>query len=403
MDTNFEKTVLDGVNSLQAKQATLLQNYDQLTADTKRAMEELTIVKNRVNDLAEVSNKLRKLELQLGRESRLAFGDPIARFVSSEERCHWLIGCFRKAIGAPLTPEQKTAVTGIDSGTGAAVTPQETEAAIYDALLTYGQWGTLGVIPVGSRTQILPLITARPTAYWVAQGAQITEGAFTGTSVTLTIKEAAAWIPVARALLDDASIDMAGYILQQLAEGVALRLDWACFAADGTNDTTDGAYTGIAVGGTAAEAAAGNTEVSKLDLEDFVHCFTHVDAGVLQRPCKWWMHPLILAKMCTVKDSNGRPIFQTALEAPNGGSIGSILGYPVVPTAAMPSTDAASQVLAVFGDPQAGAVGVRKQFELARSDEFQFDYNRTCFRTIIRAGFVIRSATSFAKLTTPAA
>jgi HK97 family phage major capsid protein len=111
------------------------------------------------------------------------------------------------------------------------------------------------------------------------------------------------------------------------------------------------------------------------------------------------MHPQVLAKIVQIRDSNGRPIFQTALEAPAGNSIGSILGYPVVLAAAMPSTDSAGNVVAVFGDPQGGAVGIRKQFELAQSDHFEFTSNNSVFRALIRAGFIIKSATSFAKLT----
>ena len=393
--------VESGMADLQGK----VKKFDELQTETKQAVGELTAVKNTVNKQAEVIAKLNAAVAAMDKERNLA--SPVARFTASEKRCDWLVGVFKMALNNgkldTLSPSQRTAVTGVDSGIGAAVTPQETSAMIYDALLTYGQWSTLGVVPVGSRTQILPLVTARPTAYWVAQGAQITEGAITGSSVTLTIKEAAAWIPVARALLDDAEGDMAGYLLEQLAQAVAYRLDWACFAADGTNDSTDGAYTGIASGGTAATAANGNTTVANLDLEDFVRCLTTIDAGLLQRPCKWWMHPQVLAKVVQIRDSNGRPIFQTALEAPAGNSIGSILGYPVVLAGAMPSTDSAGNVVAVFGDPQGCAVGVRKQFEMARSDEFQFDYNRACFRQIVRAGVIIKSATSFAKLTLAAA
>jgi HK97 family phage major capsid protein len=385
--------VENGVGELQKQ----MKGFESFQTETKNAIGELTAVKNSVNSQAETLAKFGKALAAFQAEQKIS--DPVKRFTASAERCDWLVGHFKRAIGLPLTPSQKTAITGIDSGIGAAVTPQETNAMIYDALLTYGQWNTLGVIPIGSRTQILPLITARPTAYWVAQGAQITEGAMTGSSVTLTVKEAAAWIPVARALLEDAEGDMAGYIIEQLAQAVAYRLDWACFAADGTDDTTDGAYTGIASGGTAATAANGNTTVAALDLEDFVRCLTTVSAACLQRPCKWWIHPQVLAKIVLIRDSNGRPVFQTALEAPAGNGIGSILGYPVIPTAAMPSTDSAGNVVAVFGEPNGCAVGVRKQFELARSSDFQFDYNREAFRTIVRAGVVIKAATSFAKLT----
>lgn len=406
-EQEFQTKVLGGIeaqatetNRLKTAQEQILGDVTRLSGETKKSFEELTKVQGFAN---EFTKALAKLQAQVAREARASFANPVERFCADENRANWIIACFKQAAKMPLNAVEKTAITGIDSGIGGAVTPQETANAIYDALLRYGQWNTLGVMPIGSRTQIVPLVTARPTAYWVAQGAQITEGAVTGTSVTLTIKEAAAWIPVANALLEDAEPSFAPYLMDLLLQAVAYRLDWACFAADGTNDTTDGAYTGIGVGGTAANAAGGNTTVDVLDLADFTRCLTTVDAGVLSRGAKWWIHPQILAKITLVRDSNGRPIFQNALEAPAPGAIGSILGYPVVVTAAMPSTDSAGQVVAVFGDPQGCAVAVRKQFALDSSSDFQFDYNRTAFRSIVRAGVVIKSATSFAMLKTAAA
>jgi HK97 family phage major capsid protein len=408
MDINeVAAKVEQGVTALQTEQKEVKKNFDQLQTETKNAIGELTAVKNTVNNQAEVIGKLNEAIKSFEREQHIG-SNPIARFTASDQRCNWLVGCFKKAAGMSLTKAEHEAVytkTGVyqgDSGIGAAVTPTETSSMIYDALLRYGQWNTLGVVPIGAHTQVLPLISARPTAYWVAQDAAITEGAMTGTSVSLVIRAAGAWIPASRELLQDAQDngqDMAGYLLEQLSQAVAYRLDWACFAADGGADTTDGSYTGIAVGGTAATAATGNTTVATLDLEDFVRCLTTVSAGLLQRPCKWWIHPQVLAKIVQIRDSNGRPIFQTALEAPAPGAIGSILGYPVVLTGAMPSTDSTGNVIACFGDPQGGAVGIRKQFELAQSDHFEFSSNNTCFRVIVRAGFIIKAATSFAKLT----
>lgn len=405
-EAQFQKKVLDGIETVTGKtelietaQQKILTDVTRLDGETKKALEDLTKVKGHVNEFTQTLSRVQGL---LKREERAAFGDPLGKLAASEEHCRYIIACCKAAMKLPLTAVEKTAITGIDSGIGQAVVPQETSNMIYDALLRYGQWNTLGVMPIGSRTQIVPLVSARPTAYWVAQGAQITEGAVTGTSVTLTIREAAAWIPVANAQLEDAEPGFASYLMDLLLQAVVYRLDWACFAADGTADTTDGSYTGIAVGGTAAGAAGGNVSVATLDYDDFVKCLTTVDSGVLQRQAKWWIHPTILAKITLIKDANGRPIFQNALEAPSPGAIGSICGYPVIVTGAMPSTDTTSSVVAVFGDPQAQAVGMRKQFALDSSSDFQFDYNRTAFRSIVRGGTVTKLATGLAKLTTAA-
>jgi HK97 family phage major capsid protein len=397
----FEKQLLDGVEAVQKKQDSINSRVDDLSHQTKSALENLDRVTKAVNDQAAIVSSMQRASLARQFDY---IRDPMERFLADPQKRTFINAVARHCHGISLTPEQKTAIQGGDSGIGTAVTPQETAKAIYDILLEYGQWNTLDIMPIGSRTQILPLMTVRPTAYWLnTQGGQITEGAMTGSSVTLTIREIGAWVPVAKALLEDAEVDMSSYIMQQLAISCSERLDWACFAADGSNDATDGNYTGIAVGGTAATAANGNTTVGTLELDDFIRCLTTVSAGVLRRQARWWIHPTIMAKIVGIKDGNDRPIFQNALEAPAPGAIGSIMGYPVVLTDAMPSTDAAGQVVAVFGDPKGCAVGLRQSFTFDISDEHQFDYYRRSFRMVLRAGVVIKSATSFAMLTTAAA
>jgi HK97 family phage major capsid protein len=401
-DEEFRKTLLEGMEGVNKR----FKTFDDFQTETKQALGELKATRDTVNKQADVIASLKKALAAFERERAMAIGGEAAmrNLVARENAANYIIGCFKAARKLELSPAQKTAITGVDSGVGAAITPQETGKVVYDNLLGYGQFATLGLVPIGSRTQVLPYVSARPTAYIVGQGAQITEGAVTGSSTTATIKEFAAWLPVPNAMLEDAEdndMDLAMYLLDLIAQAIAYRLDWAAFAADGTDDTTDGAYTGIAVGGTAATAGAGNTTVAELELPDFVRCLTTVGAGVLQRNAKWWIHPTIIAKICLVRDANGRPIFQLANESPSG-TIGSILGFPVVPTGAMPSTDSAGNVVAVFGDPRGCAVGIRKQLNLASSSDFQFDYNRTAFRGVMRAGVQVQLATSFAKLTLPA-
>lgn len=412
-EDKFQETVLSGVDTLTKEQTRIKTDVEKALADvgqlSKSTQADIAAIKTSCNDFATSLAAIQKAQRSVAMEARNVYGDPAKRFASNPDNANWLAGIARRAYGVqPWAEEQlilkASPITGVDSGIGAGVTPQETAAAIYDTLLQYGQWSTLGVMPIGSRTQLIPIVTARPTAYWTAQGVAIdTEGTITGTTVTLTIKEAAAYIGVARPVIEDSAVDLAAYVMRELAQAVAYRLDWACFAADSTDDVTDGNYEGIAYAGTAASATAGNTTVGELELDDFVRCLTTVDAGVLSRPAKWWIHPQVLAKICLIRDSNGRPIFQNGMDAPSPGAIGSILGYPVIVTAAMPSSDSAGKVVAVFGDPQGMAVGIRKDFEWARSDEFRFTSNQSVFRVVVRAGCVVKIATAFGMLTTAAA
>jgi hypothetical protein len=127
--------------------------------------------------------------------------------------------------------------------------------------------------------------------------------------------------------------------------------------------------------------------------------------------CRWFNMPFIHKLVAAgqevivygkVKDSNGRPIFLTALEAPTAGGIGSILGYGVVPSHAAPTTNAANAKIAVFGDPSGLVVGLRNGFEMEASDHAGFTTYERYFRGVARAGVKVRRSQAFAVLTLPA-
>jgi HK97 family phage major capsid protein len=159
---------------------------------------------------------------------------------------------------------------------------------------------------------------------------------------------------------------------------------------------TDGGYTGIFNAASlnsnlAAPAAATRTTVGATKVDDWARCLTTVSPDVLQRGARWWMHPAILVAAMGITDTTGRPIFQSAMEAPSFGAIGRILGYPVVLADAAPSTNAANAKVAVFGDPMGVAVALRTDVELAQTDALMFAQNQVSLRGTIRAGVRIKT------------
>jgi HK97 family phage major capsid protein len=260
------------------------------------------------------------------------------------------------------------------------------------------------VIRVGMRTTVLPIATARPQFYWMGAGtggagesSPITEGAFQGSSVTLLIQTLAAYLTCARELLADSTIDLAPYILNQMVQAVSFGMDTAAFLADGTADQTNAGYVGLfnaasANSNLAAICAAGNTTVEATQLEDWQRAMLTVNPQVLKRNPRWWMQPQILIRALSVKDKNGRPLFQTYTEAPMPGGIGNILGAPVQLAAAAPTANVAGAKVAVFGEPKGAAVGIRSDLEVATSDDIKFAENMRAFRTLMRGGFKIKTA-----------
>jgi HK97 family phage major capsid protein len=418
----FQSRVIGSVDRLETEMKSMKAKVDSFkdpantSPEIKSALEDLTKLKRVANDqqanFDAFTRKLSTIESLCKREARHSYGSPIERVKNDPEMRIRLNAAVRLAVRKPECISQKMRdeykeitgrALGEESSPGSNLIDDKLAAEIYDTLATYGIWNTFSVVNVGTATTKFPVTTARPTASFITtEAGTVSDGSFTGTSVSLTVEVIAALLNVSVQLLEDSEFDVTGYVMDHFAQAYANRLDYACLAANGTVDATNGGMTGIFSGGTAATADAGagaDDTVEELEVEDWIRCLTTVDPIVLARQAKWWMHPQILARTLAIKDSNGRPIFLTAMEAPTVGAIGSILGYPVVPALAAPSTNSASQKVAVFGDPAGLVVGIRKGFTFEASDEFRWNTLERSFRGYGRAGTKIRAATAFAMLT----
>lgn len=417
--TEFETKALEGLSALgkkadatdaqvkayATKQDELITNFDRLDASTKKIFDEVTTLKNKGNDLAALEIKISQALAALRNEQRMAFGDPIQRIARDEELRTRFNVAVRLAIDSQgdmrrlMAPQIKA--IGEDAEPGSAYINDALEREIYDVLAMYGVWNSFAVRRVGTKTTKFPVKTARAAATFIlTEGTgQIGEDSTkAGSSVSATLEVIAALLSVSLQLLQDSEFDVTADVLDDFAEAIAYKMDWACLQADGTADATDGGMTGIFAGGTAVGAASGNTTIETTDFEDWTKCLVTIP-NVLNRACKWWMHPSNLVRALSVKDSNGRPIFLTALEAPTRGGIGSILGYPVVPCYAGPSTNTASSKVAVFGDPNGQVVALGKDFTFEASDHHKWDYLQRCFRGHARFANKIRAAGAFGVLT----
>jgi len=294
---------------------------------------------------------------------------------------------------------------GEDTSPGSTIIDDALSTEIYDTLSTFGIWSTLAVQRMGTKQTKFAVKTARPVAVvLLTEGDPIPDDANkAGTSVTGEAELIACLLNVSIQLLEDAEIDVTADLMEDFIEALNLRLDYLAFRADGTADSTNGGMTGLFNFGTAAVAAAGNTTVENLDLDDFLRCLTVVDSAVLTRKAKWFLHPHILARSLAVRDGNGRPIFLTGLEAPAFGALGSYLGYPAEMVDQAPNTNAANAKVLAFGDPNAYVVGIRRSFVFESSDHHKWSNFQRSFRGVGRAGCKGRKASALAVLTTAAA
>jgi HK97 family phage major capsid protein len=404
-EKEFQEKTLGALEKVRTTQDDLVTKYENLQTETKDAFEELTKLKNATAaSEKDFMQSIQKLTLQIQREMRLANGDPVQRIINDPDKRSTFNAIIRHQTGIPLSAEQKT-LLGEDASPGSTMIVDDLANDIYDTLAGYGVWSSFDVRRVGTKTTKFPVKTGRATAaYVLTEGGGIPEDAAkAGTSVDLVLELIGSLLPVSLQLLQDSEFDVTADVLNDFAESAAYVMDWSCLQADGTADATDGGMTGVFAGGTAAVAAGGNVSVQTLDLEDVTATMLAVDPVVLTRMAKWWLHPQILIRMLSIKDLNGRPIFLTATEAPTAGGIGSILGYPCVPSFAAPTANTVSSKLAVFGDPRGLAVGIGQDFQFDGSDHYAWNAVRRTFRGIARFGCKIRRSQAFGVLTTAAA
>lgn len=400
-------TQLEGVA---AQNDTLLKNYEQLDKNTKSQMEELTKLKNQQASTDEIILSMRRLQNELGHERRQAFGDPMKRLLGPEENVHRLFLEACRFLDASKMAEKRVGsdflkkALGEDTSPGSTYITPEMAKDIYDLFLTHGKWSTLGVESMGTQLQKMPVDTAEPVCNVIlTEGGAIDDDTNkAGTSVNLDAEVYAVLLKVSMQLLEDSPFDVASRIMKQFMNAFNYRLDYVSFRGDGTADATNGGVTGLLNFGTAVTADATRTTIAATKYTDWLKCLMGVNASVLTRQPRWWMHPTLAAAGIGVQDSNGRPIFQTALESPGGG-VFNLFGYPVEFVGALPSTNAASAKVAAFGDGNGFAVGVRRDFVFEASDHYAWNTFQRTFRGVARADAIGKAATAIAVLNLPAA
>lgn len=406
----MSKEILDSLKSLEDQNTQLLKNCSQLDASTKKAMEDFDKACKRLDSVEDVVKGFNKLQRHLALERRQAFTSPAKRIAYDAEKRDVFLARMCKSLEIESKAPER--IRSICKDLDNANTPgstyianNELERDIYDLLATYGVYAQFDTRMIGASASEIRLKTARVAAVFVDEAATMgADATKAGSKVAVTPKKIGALISVSSELLQDDIGGLVEDVLNDIAESIAYRIDWIAITADGGADSTDGGFTGImGGGGTDRTAASGNVSMATLDYEDVLACVTNLPVGLLQRgTAKWLMSPTVLSKMMLIKDGNGRPIFHSALEAPSYGSIGTILGFPVVTSAVCPTTDSAGSRMAAFGDFMAMGVRIRRGIEFGRSDQWAFDTDEITFRGTARAGIKVKAATAFQVLKTAA-
>ncbi len=375
------------------------------------------------SDVRKVFETQKNLERKIANERAASYGSALDRITRNPELALYADSIVRGTIaagcpnrGVAMHDEHKrmfkqfqdnaeAARKALTTGTspGSTVIDDELITQFYSLIAEYGVWPIFDVIQAGTGTSKLITDDTDPVMGFVAENTANSETGVTGTTTSVTAKKAMGWLAVSNELLEDAEINIAAHLLPKFANAAALRADHIALAADGTDDASDGTYSGLFYGGTTSALESGETTIENADFEDYLDVLLSVDASVLSRATsRWFAHPQMLVRILGLKDSNGRPIFLPAIDAPSPGALGSILGYPVTLAHAAPNTNTASKPVLAFGDAKGQALLIRRAFTFAASEHFQFTSDNVVFRATTRMATKTRKATAFGVMTTAA-
>lgn len=172
-------------------------------------------------------------------------------------------------------------------------------------------------------------------------------------------------------LLQDASVNLADWLLALGAEALANRVDKEGLVGNGTPFVGVLNHPDVTV----QTMATGKDTFAEFDIAEASDAIGNVEESVLDGAA-FYFHRTVWAKIRSQKDAAGNYIFGYsntgfAEQVPQGGGpkpVGSILGYPVYTTRHLPanSASAASTLFAIFGNLKALAYGDKGELRVGQ-------------------------------------
>jgi HK97 family phage major capsid protein len=269
----------------------------------------------------------------------------------------------------------RSALSGGVNTAGGVLVPEEFERAIIDLREEYGVFRRLvRVRPMGSDTQNIPRRTGGLTAYYVGENTAGTESDAAWDNVQLTAKKLMVLTRMSSEVSDDAIIDLADTMAQEIAYAFAVKEDTVGFT--GTGISTDGGIVGVNVkaidgshGMANVAAASGHDTLPEIDADDLITLMAAVPKYA-KRGSSWVCSPtaeeLVFNAIKVGGGGNTRDILSDS-DTPR------FLGYPIEVTDVYPdsaTTNYNGAVMIGFGNlQQAVSLGDRRGIRVGLSSE----------------------------------
>lgn len=276
--------------------------------------------------------------------------------------------------------EIRVQVEGINTA-GGFVVPDVMERAIIDLREGYGMFrANARVVPMASDHTNIPRRAGGVTAYFVGETTAITESEKSWNQVELTAKKLGALVRMSSDLSEDAIINIADDLAQEMAWAFAKKEDECGLDGDGT--LTYGGMHGLTVmfiDGTHTvgqdQGTSPYTSWSHATFADEIVAVMALAPAYALANAKWYIHPSGKAGLfdALALQAGGAQV----RELVNGISAPMFAGYPIVVSAAMPSAPVNGQVAFFFGDLALSTTfGDRRGITIKVSTERYLEYDQ---------------------------
>jgi len=259
-------------------------------------------------------------------------------------------------------------------------------------------------ITTQSDTLLVPRRLSGITSYWLGENSTITTSDPTATMVQLVLQKIAAATRVSNELLADNAISVAQWLVQEYGTSFSAAIDDAFFNGTGTSayggirglsQIDDGTHTA-----SIQSAAAGNTSIAALDIDDYVAALGKVPRYALGTSA-WYVHPQVyhnsMQRMMLSSGTAGSGTIG-ALSGGNTaanlaqGTPNTFLGLPVVWVLKMSAAPTTGTIAAYVGDISMSSIMATKgDMQIASSTDRYFEADQTAWRAVMRVAAVHHS------------
>lgn len=298
----------------------------------------------------------------------------------------------------PVAIQKAELVEG--SSSGSYIVPPEYAAEVFAVVGKYGKARQYcRVMPVGSKALYVPEMTSGVTVTVPGETTAYSQSEPVLGQKTLTVKAVGAISAFSRELLQDANIDLLGFLAEQHGEAIALFEDTHTFAYANTYFTPM-----LRVSSGQAVTASGSS-LSAITADD-LQAMRRAVSEKYWPGAKYFAHPYVISYLESLRDSAGNYIVR---QPANSSDVRTMWGHELVGVSGMPSTDAASTAFIGFGDAKFCVFGTRSGLELALTTDATlttsgnlFEQNLAAVRSIERFGQVWTNEAGVAILSTSA-